>query len=252
MFNTKDSYSLSDIAAVTNGNRNDGFFGGNGAWWIIILFLFCFVGGYGNGYGGIFGGQGSTGSGITDGYILTSDFANIERKLDGVNNGLCEGVYTQAQLINGVNNNIATSTYSLKDAIQANAIAQMQDTNALSTQLANCCCENRSAVADLKYTMATDACAINTNLANTARDIIDNDNANYRAIDARLTAMEMSAKDEKIATQAQQITALQLAASQQAQNSYLIHALNPTPVPAYTVPNPYVSYAPGCGCCACV
>ena len=87
MFNTNGSgYSLADIAAATNGNSRNGGFGfgdDNGAWWIIILFLFCFAGGWGNGRGGLFGG-GSTGSGITDGYILTSDFANVERKIDRI------------------------------------------------------------------------------------------------------------------------------------------------------------------------
>jgi hypothetical protein len=80
--NATNGYSLADIAAATGANRNDngfGFGGDGGAWWIIILFLFCFAGWGGNG-NGLFGG-GSTGSGITDGYILTSDFANIERKM---------------------------------------------------------------------------------------------------------------------------------------------------------------------------
>lgn len=77
MFNNATSgYSLADIAAATGANRNDNGFGFGGAWWIIILFLFCFAGWGGNG-NGLFGG-GSTGSGITDGYILTSDFANID------------------------------------------------------------------------------------------------------------------------------------------------------------------------------
>lgn len=83
-----------------------------GAWWIIILFLFCFAGWGGNG-NGLFGG-GSTGSGITDGYILTSDFANIERKIDNVNGGLCDGFYAMnTGMLNGlagVNNNITQQT----------------------------------------------------------------------------------------------------------------------------------------------
>lgn len=242
MFNSSNCYSLADIAAATN-NNNEGW-GGNGGWWIILLFL-VFFGGWG-GNRGFFGGSNS--GGVSDGYVLTSDFANIERKLDSVNNGLCDGFYAQAQLINGVNTNVASSTYQLQNAIQNNAIAQMQDTNAIQTQLAQCCCDNRAATADLKYTMATDTCAINTNLANATRDIIDNDNANYRAIDARLTAMEMSAKDDKIAEQAQQISALQLAASQAAQNNYLISHLAPSPVPAFTVPNPYAGTNCGCYC----
>lgn len=83
MFNST-GYSLSDIAAAT-GERNNDMFGGNSAWWIIILFLFCFMGWGGNGFG--------TTNGVTDGYVLTSDFANLERKLDGVNNGICDGFY---------------------------------------------------------------------------------------------------------------------------------------------------------------
>ena len=93
--------SASDVALLSgqNNRNNDGMFGGNGAWWIIILFLFVFCGWGGNwgGYGGARGGQGTA----IDGYVLTSDFANIERKIDSVNNGLCDGFYAQAQLING-------------------------------------------------------------------------------------------------------------------------------------------------------
>ena len=76
-----------------------GGFGGDGAWWIIILFLFVFCGWGNNGWGN----NGNYGAGgVMDGYVLTSDFATVERKLDSVNNGLCDGFYAQAQLINGV------------------------------------------------------------------------------------------------------------------------------------------------------
>lgn len=99
MFNGNEGYSLADIAAAT-GNNNDTW-GGNGAWWIIILFLFAFTGGWGNN-NGCNNNCASTGSGITDGYILTSDFANIERKIDGVNQGLCDGFYAMnTGMLNG-------------------------------------------------------------------------------------------------------------------------------------------------------
>lgn len=135
MFANDNGYSLSDLAAVT-GRNNDGF-GGNNSWWIIIFILLIF-GGW-NGYGGgPFGGN-ATGSGITDGYILTSDFANIERKIDTVNGGLCDGFYAMnTGMLNGfagVNNNITQQT-----------IADMQNTNALTAQItglanqmATCC-----------------------------------------------------------------------------------------------------------------
>ena len=167
MFNNATSgYSLADIAAATGSNRNDngwGFGGDGGAWWIIILFLFCFAGWGGNG-NGLFGG-GSTGSGITDGYILTSDFANIERKIDGVNNGVCDGFYAMnTGMLNGfasINNNITQQT-----------IADMQNTNTinagitnLGTQLQQCCCQNR-------YEDAQNFAQLNYNLADQESPVI--------------------------------------------------------------------------------
>lgn len=151
MFNTNSNgYSLADIAAATGNDRNNGNFCDGGAWWIIILFLFCFAGGWGNGRGGLFGGEGSTASGITDGYILTSDFANIERKIDGVNNGLCDGFYAMnTGMLNGFNTlgtSIQNSQAAVTSAINADTIANMQNTNAITaqltgigTQIAQCC-----------------------------------------------------------------------------------------------------------------
>lgn len=81
-----------------NGYNGGGMFGDNGAWWIIILFLFVFCG-WGN--GGWSGNRGAT-SGAADNYVLATDFATIERKIDSVNSGLCDGFYAQAQLVNGV------------------------------------------------------------------------------------------------------------------------------------------------------
>lgn len=238
MFNSGDDSAMGYI--LGRDSSNDGF-GGNNGWWIILLII-VLCGGYGNG-NGVFGGGSSTGSGLTDGYILTSDFANIERKIDGVNNGLCDGFYA-------MNTGMLNGFAGVNSSITQQSIAQMQDTNALSRQLADCCCENRSATADLKYTMATDTCATNTNIANATRDIIDNDNANYRALDARLTQMEMNAKDEKISDQQSQIFALQLAASQSAQNNFIIDQLSPTPKPAYIVQSPYANYF-GNNCNSC-
>lgn len=98
--------SLSDggvqatMPVAPTGMMNSGFggFGGDGAWWIIILFLFVFCGWGGNGWGN----NGNSG-GVVDGYVLTSDFANVERKIDSVNQGLCDGFYQQAEVaVNGV------------------------------------------------------------------------------------------------------------------------------------------------------
>lgn len=245
---TTGEMSPADIAAVTSGN--DGFMGGNGAWWIIILFLFAFCGGWGNN-----GGFGN-GSGVTDGYVLTSDFANIERKLDGVNNGLCDGFYAQSQLINGVNTNILSQG-------NANNVAMLQGFNSLGTQLSDCCCQNRtealqsanatqrlieSGFSAAQYQRAADTCAIKTEVANGSRDIIEAGHADARAILEKLNTQELEAKNERISELNQKINTLELAASQAVQNNTLIGALRPSPIPAYTVANPYQSYY---GCSGC-
>ena len=96
---TASEMTPADIRAVTDGN-NGGYGGGwGGDWsaWIIIFLIFGFFGWGGNGWGN--NGNG----GVVDGYVLTSDFANVERKIDGVNDGLCNGFYQQAQLVNGTN-----------------------------------------------------------------------------------------------------------------------------------------------------
>lgn len=220
-------YSLSDIASVTNAN--DGFGGGNGAWWLIVLFLFAMGG---RGFGG--------GSGVQDGYTLASDFGNIERKIDTVNGGLCDGFYAQntstltgfssLQQSNAVNTANLTSeivngfnTQNLTNLQNANAINA--NISALASSMQTCCC-------DLKTTM-------NTN----TRDIIDNANANYRALHDEIVQNKIENLKATIDSQAQQINQLNLAQSQYAQNAYLINALKPQPVPAYPVANPN-----GCGC----
>lgn len=226
-----DGLSASDIALLNGNGRNngDGFGDGNG-WWIILFFLCMFGwGGRGLGFGG---GSGSA----TDGYILTSDFANIERKIDSVNTGMCDGFYTQAQLINGVNTNIMT---------QGNAtnVAMMQGFNGLQTQIADCCCQNRyDALQNANATnnaIQSGFCQTNFNNSNNTRDIIESQNAGTRAILEAIQANKVEALNQRIAEQNQQINSLQLAASQSAQNQYIVNQLRPIPTPAYVVQNPY-------------
>lgn len=236
MFNNSTP-SLADIAAVTRDNDS---FGGNNGWWILII-LFAIFGGWGNN-GGFYGGNGG---GAADNYVLASDFATLQRqidsssstienKLDSVNNGICSLGYDQLGQMNGINNNI------------------FQSTNALQTQLADCCCQNREAIAQVRYDMATDTCAIKTAIDQSAQNIMQNCNNNYRSLHDELVAFQMSSKDDKIAELAAQVQALNLAASQAAQNAYIVNQLRPAPVPAYTVANPYAGYyQQSCGCNSC-
>lgn len=228
-----------------------GGFGGDNGWWIIILFLAIFCGWGGNGNG--FGNNGRNSGGVVDGYVLASDFSNIERKIDSVNQGLCDGFYQQAQLVNGTNMAMASGFAQAELSRCNQQAALMQQLNNMAMQAQECCCENRAAIAQVRYDMATQACDTRNLMQNTTRDIIDAMNCGFRSIDQRLTAQELAAKDAKIAEQNQQLFGYQLAASQAAQNNYLVSTLRPSPSPAYVVANPYCcnsGYNYGCGNCA--
>ena len=97
--------------------------------------------------------------------------------------------------------------------------------------------------------MSTDACAIQNAIASAARDITDNQNANYRALHDEIVANRMEDKNEQIADLRSQVQALNLAASQQNQNRYLIDQLRPCPTPAYITCNPWGTQQPYGSCC---
>ena len=225
------------VAPVNSSNGGGFGWGGEGSWFIIILFLFAFLG-WGNGG---WGNNGNSG-GVVDGYVLTSDFANVERKIDSVNQGLCDGFYQQAQLVNGTNMAMANG-FAQAELSRANQqAALMQQLNAMQMQAAECCCENRAAIAQVRYDMATQACDTRNTVQNATRDIIDSNNQNSRAILDFLTQSKLS--DLQAENQG-----LKLAASQAAQNSYLVSQLRPSPIPAYTVQNPYCCNQ--FACCGC-
>lgn len=272
MFNSNDGYSLSDIAAVTRSNDdNNGVFGGDGAWWIIILFLFVFCG-WGNNGGTGFGG-GSCGAvsradlcqdmnfsdmsngirgiqqGLCDGFYamntgMLNGFSGVQQSLmsgfNGVDNAVCTLGYQTQEGINGINVAAMQNTNAIQQDINSINIAAMQNTNALQTQIADCCCENRQGQAEIKYQMATDACAIQNTIHNTTRDIIDSQNENTKSI------LDFLVQD-KLATLQAENQNLKLAASQAAQNQYLVNELKPCPVPAYITCNPWAaSYGINC------
>ena len=224
--------------ANTSGSGNGFGWGGDGAWWIIILFLFVFCGWGGNGWGN----NGGNGGGVVDGYVLTSDFANVERKIDSVNQGLCDGFYQQAQLVNGTNMAMANGFGQAELSRATQQAALMQQLNAMQMQAAECCCNTQRSIEGVRYDMAAQACETRNTVQNATRDIIDNANSNSRAILDFLTQSKL--QDLQSENQG-----LKLAASQAAQNSYLVSQLRPSPIPAYTVQNPYCcNQFAGCGC----
>lgn len=218
-------------------------FGGDGAWWLIVLFLFAFCGWGGNGWGN----NGNSG-GVVDGYVLASDFSNIERKIDSVNDGLCNGFYQQAQLVNGTNMAMANGFAQAELSRSNQQAALMQQLNAMQMQAAECCCNTQRSIEGVRYDMAAQACDTRNTVQNATRDIIDNANSNSRAILDFLTQSKL--QDLQSENQG-----LKLAASQAAQNNYLISQLRPCPSPAYITCNPWAgSGYGGCGCnqgCGC-
>ena len=217
------AYIETDNAPINLGSgygSNGGFFNGDGIW-AIILFAMIFGWGWGGNSGFGFGGNGA---GAVDGYVLTSDFANIERKIDGVNTGICDGFYAMnTSLLNGfagVNTAIMTNGYETRDAI-----------NGVASQLASCCCDIKGGIKDTQYAIAMQTNAIQQSLSD-----------GFRGLHDEIVANRIEDKNAQIAAQQNEINALRLKASQEAQNAYLLSELKPCPSAAYIVPNPNCCY----------
>lgn len=245
------------VPAGYSNNGGDGMgWGGNWGAWIILFLIFGMFGwgGFGGGWGG------NRGASAVDGYVLTSDFANVERKIDVVNNGLCDGFYAMnTGMLNGfaaINQNVSNGFQTAELSRANQQMGLMQQLNAMQAQQASCCCETREAIQGVNYNLAQQGCDTRNTIQNVTRDILDNQNANARAVLDALTAQRIEAKDAKIAEQNQQIFAAQLAASQAAQNETLKAYMsgqfayyNPRPVPSFAVPAPYqYGNCGGCGC----
>jgi hypothetical protein len=247
--------TAADIAAVTRNNNNcNGLFGGDGSW-LAILFLFSMFGwgGYGlGGWGGFgmpfgmpFGFGNGNGNCATQSDVRAAvDQQTLIGKLDGITNGICDSTYA---VTNAVNNGFHGVDLGLCG---------------ISREISDCCCRTGQAIGDLKFTVAQEACETRHAMCNNTRDIIDNQNANSRAI------LDFLVKD-KIDTLTAENQSLKFAASQAAQNAFitanqeaqtaeLIRRLGrDCPSPAFLVPNPNCCYnyglsnTSGCGnnCC---
>lgn len=263
MFNNENGYSLADIAAATGNGANDSFFGGSG-WWIILLFLFAW-GGWGNGgYGNgglnglapaMVGNEINYGLGMNDLYHGITDLnSTVANGFYNLNTGLLtSSANTNAAIAAGtsaIQSDICNmgmqnlqNTNSITQAINADTIANMQNTFGISQQLANmqsaqqlanCQTDQNiaSSFAQLNYNLATEACADRAAITTGARDIIDNANNNTRQI------LDFLVQDRLSALQSEN-TALKGQISQSEQNAYLLSKLQPNPSPAYIVSNPY-------------
>jgi hypothetical protein len=241
MFNSNCGASV-PLVANLDGNNN-GMFGGDGLWGLIIIL--ALLGGFGNGGFGGFGGFGGNRGGFVEPCATQADVrAAVDQqtlisKLDQQTYGLADSTYalnsTLMSEFRGVDNAICTLGYQ-----------NQQGFSNLSSQLAQCCCDNRAAIADVKYQMATESCDTRRAIADSSRDIIENQNCNTRSILDFLV-------NDKLSTLQAENQELRLQASQAKQNAYLVNELRPCPIPAYITCNPYAAsygfgYNNGCGC----
>lgn len=191
------------------GNFGGGYgFGGDGAWWLLILFALFM----GNGWGGY--GNGGGGTAFVD---------------NSVQRGFDQSAVMGA--LGDIGGAITSGFAGVEISANARQIADMQNSFALQSQLASCCCENRLATADLKYTVAQENCADRYEAAQNTRDIIEASNRNTQALLDKLCSLELDAKNDRIAELERQLTAANFNASQTAQTAAILARL---PVTATT------------------
>ena len=227
-----DGLTASDVAVLTgnNGRNNDGW-GGDGCWWIILFLIFGMFGwgGYGNGWGGN----------------------------GGANSPAFQGYATRADI------DAALSTQGIESGIQNISTQLCNGFNTLGSQMANCCCDLKQGQGEINYnlamqtnslqnTMNQNANALQSQLCNGFRDVIDAQNASTQ----RIVDMFVNDKIQGLQTELQ---SAQLQLANAAQTNNIINSLRPTPVPAYPVMSPYTSLVNptgfslgnGCGNCGC-
>lgn len=251
LMNNNGGLSAADIAAVMgNGNNGYGNFGGDGAWWLVIIMLFALT-------GGTWGNNGNN----PGNYMVQND---VQRGFD------------QSALLSGINGLTTAVNNGFSNAEVSRCNTQMNLTNLLNSiamQQQNCCCENRAGIADLKYTVATENCADRAAVSDGIRDILANQTANTQAlinstnqgmqnIMNKICQLELDAKNDKIADLQRQVTDAQrreelasikasILQDNSTQTATLENYLNPSAIPAYVVPNPNCctnqTYYNGCG-----
>ena len=256
----EDRFAEGLLVGQNSGYGNNGFGFGNG-WEGLIGFALVagLFGGWGNGGFG-FGGRGGYGGGIAENYALATDFATLERKLDGVNNGLCDGFYAQnTNMLNGfagvqnsltqgfagINATINNGFAGVNNAICTLGYQNQAGFNSLSRELADCCCLTQRSIDSVKYENAKNTC-----------DIIRAGQDNTRAILDYLTT-------EKISSLQSENAGLKAQISNDRQSRYIVDALSPKcPQPAYVVQPPqevtfptnccgnvaYANYNNNCAC----
>lgn len=261
-----------------SGNGGCGGFGDGDGWWIVLLFiLLAGNNGWGNGFGGGMGGFAADGAALypwmnqaeitSDGFrdqMMNNNITGIRDSIGNLSTQLCNCCSdVQMSLANGfagVEQGANTRQMANMNQAFAAQTAMTQGFNNLSSQFADCCCENRLASADLKYTIATENCADRAALSDGIRDVITNQTANTQRILDQLCADKIDAKNDEIAQLRQEVLYARGQASQIAHNQQVIdgiyNRLESCPVPSMPVYgntpiftcNSNNSCGCGCGC----
>ena len=233
------------------GNNGGGFMNSEGLWIIVILAML----GFGNGG---FGGYGGGANGAITRAELYDGFAtqNIDSAVRGVQQGICDSTYA-------LNNSIMSGFHGVDSAICNLGYQTQAGFNTLGHQISDCCCTTQRAIDNVNFNMAKGFCDLGNVINMQTRDIIDNQNANYRGIMDFLVSEKLASKDARIAELTNQL-------SQSNQNAVIRAAIdastaeiirrtgNDCPIPAYWVNPPTPVQAPcswtnggynnGCGC----
>lgn len=260
--------SASDVALITRNNGFSNIFGGDGSWFIILFLIFAIFGWGRNGYGNSDGGNGGYHTafapyvngfcGIDSSIQRGFDNQSVMNKLNGLENGLCDGFYSlNTNLLtgfNGIQNTLCQGFSGINQNIMQNGYETRLATQNLSSQLASCCCDlgyklqdccctTQRAIDNINYNLATQSCDTRNTIQNATRDIVDNNNANTRAILDFLTKDKIStlqAENQTLKFQASQTAQNAfITANQEAQTAELIRRLGADcPVNAYVVQPP--------------
>lgn len=258
MADNSGDLSLGYMMGQSEGGGGGGFGNfGEGIWAVIILAILFGRGGFG-GLGGFGGGGGGGNSGdcccrcaSPEDVRAAVDQQTLISKLDQQTYGLADSTYA-------LNNTLTNGFHGVDNAICNLGYQTQNGFNALGTQLASCCCETQRLI-------ERGFCDVGNHINMQTRDIIDNQNANYRGLMDFLVQEKLSSKDARIAE-------LQTQLSQSQQNGVIRAAIdastaeiirrtgNECPIPAYVVPNPNCCYGNpvgvsyggysggGCGC----
>lgn len=281
-----EGMSPADVAAVVDNNRggyaygypvmpvygnyggfgNSGFGDGSWIWIILILALFGGFNGNGNGFGGfnndfawLSNGQKEIMQNTNQGF----DTLHLSNQVEGVRDGIFSLSNQLCNTGNDITNAISNGFYNSEISANNRQMANMQQAFNLSSQLAECCCENRLATQDLKATVISENCADREALSNGIRDIITNQNNAVQRVLDQLCQDKIDAKNEKIDDlqreilmkdlQASQIAqTAQLRAGQEAEVDALYNRLSNCPVPSTPVYGRIPIFTcngnNGCGC----